>query len=125
MKMRKETYDTILEESRVIVAKLIETGAALSQNRPFDPANISMVDMWDMRLIADIDRSNETHPRHDYPGLLPRCLEFTDRDLYWLSSRDGEDLDDIHVETALKRIRATLQDEFALAAEATPSTPGM
>lgn len=111
MKMSPETYNVLLNDIRKVVEKLVETGAVLQFGRPFDADKIEMRDMWDMLLVANIDRSSESHPRHDHPGLLPRCLEFTDRDLHWLSRREGEDLDDVHIETALKRIAVTIKAE--------------
>lgn len=111
MRMKPETYETILEETRIVIAKLEETGARLHPDRPFDPENITMRDMWDINLVANMDRSHQHHPRHDFSGLLPRCLEFTDRSPYWLWDRNGEDLDDSHIETAFRKIIATLQEE--------------
>lgn len=111
MKMSQKTYEAMLDETRTIIAKLEETGAALHPGRSFDPDNITMRDMWDIKLVADMDRSNREHPRHSYPGLLPRCLEFTDRSPYYLSDREGENLDDSHIETAFRKIIQTLQSE--------------
>lgn len=123
MRMNPETYETLLDEFRTIVRKLEETGASLRPGVAFDPDNITMRDMWDIRLVADMDRANQYHPRHDYPGLLPRCLEFTDRSPYWLS-RD-EDLDDSHIETALRKIMVTLADDRTQKPTVSASAPGM
>ena len=111
MRMSQEAYETILEETRTVIAKLEETGACLRHGQPFDADNLSMRDMWDIKLVADMDRSSVDHPRHATPGLLPRCLEFTDRSPYYLYDRDGEDLDDSHIETALRKIRAAIARE--------------
>ena len=126
MRMKPETYETILEETRIIIAKLEETGAILHPGRPFDPDNITMRDMWDINLVANMDRSHQHHPRHDIPGLLPRCLEFTDRSHYWLWDRDGEDLDDSHIETAFRKIIATIKEdrlEASTTSSVAPSAP--
>ncbi len=121
MRMKPETYETILEETRAVIAKIEETGARLHPDREFDPDNITMRDMWDINLVANMDRSHRYHPRHDVPGLLPRCLEFSDRSHYWLWDRDGENLDDSHVETAFRKIIATIKEE-RLEASTTAST---
>lgn len=117
MRMSQSAFDTLLEETRIVIEKLEETGARLNLGREFDADNLTMQDMWDIKLVADMDRSSKDHPRHTYPGLLPRCLEFTDRSPYYLYDRDGENLDDSHIQTAFKKImeivaqdrRATVQ----------------
>jgi hypothetical protein len=122
MRMSQQSYETILDETRVIIAKLEETSAVLHPDRIFDADNLSIRDMWDIKLIADMDRGNARHPRHTYPGLLPRCLEFTDRSPHYLYDRDGENLDDTHIETALKKVMATIKEErLEAAAKASPS----
>lgn len=125
MRMSQQAYDTILEETRTIIAKLEETGAVLHPGREFDADNLTIRDMWDIKLVADMDRGNVTHPRHTRPGLLPRCLEFTDRSPYYLYDRDGENLDDSHIETALKKAMATIRDERieAAATKTTAASP--
>jgi hypothetical protein len=116
MRMSEQAYETILEETRVVIARLEETGAALHPGREFDADNLTIRDLWDIKLVADMDRSSKAHPRHTYPGLLPRCLEFTDRSPHYLYDRDGENLDDVHIETALKKVMATIKEERAVAA---------
>lgn len=116
MRMKPETYDIVLDEARIVIAKLEETGTRLHPAREFDAENITMRDMWDILLVANMDRANEYHPRHDREGLVPRCLEFTDRTAHWLWNREdqgGEDLDDSHIETALRKIVQTVATERA------------
>lgn len=117
MRMSQEAYETILDETRTIVDKLVETGASLFPGRPFNPDNITMRDMWEMKLAADTDRGNRSHPRHDFPALLPRCLDFTGRSPHYLYDRFGENLDDSHIETALKKVRDVIVEERRLARE--------
>ncbi|MDW9481280.1 hypothetical protein GOB57_21785 [Sinorhizobium meliloti] len=125
MRMSQQAYETILEETRIIIGKLEETGAALHPGREFDADNLTLRDMWDIKLVADMDRANASHPRHTHPGLLPRCLEFTDRSPYYLYDRDGEDLDDSHIETAFKKVMATIKAErLDAATKASASAPG-
>lgn len=109
MRMSQATYDTLLDEFRTIIAKMEESGCDKAWSRPVDLDAISMRDMWDFVLVSNIDRSNPDHPRHHTPGMLPRALEFTDRDLHWLYNQ--ENLDDGHIETALRRMMVTLQEE--------------
>jgi hypothetical protein len=111
--MSDQAYENILEETRIVIAKLEETGAALHPGREFDADNLTMRDMWDIKLVADMDRANETYPRHTVPGLLPRCIEFTARSPHYLYDRDGENLDDSHIETAFRKVMATIAEERA------------
>ena len=120
MRMSQQAYETILEETRIVIAKLEETGAVLRPGREFDADNLTIRDMWDIKLVADMDRANKSHTRHTYPGLLPRCLEFTDRSAHYLYDRDGENLDDSHIETALKKVMATIKEEPLQAAARPP-----
>lgn len=122
MRMSQQSYENMLDETRAIIEKLEETGARLHPAREFDADNLTLRDMWDMKLVADMDRANPSHPRHVTPGLLPRCLDYTDRSPYYLYDRDGENLDDSHIETALKKIMSTIREE-RLAPAPSPAAP--
>ena len=121
MRMSEATYETLLDEFRTIVAKMEETGCFSLWGRVVDLDALTMRDMWDFVLVSNIDRGNADHPRHRTEGLLPRALEFTDRNVHWLYQ--DENLDDVHIETALRRIAPILQAERHYRVQAAAPSP--
>lgn len=104
MKISQEAYDIVAADIRGVIAKMEETGVFHVGNKLVDPDNLNTRMLWDLHHIALMDRGNVDHPRHHHPDMLPRALEFADRSPYWLYDRDGENLNDSHIETALKSI---------------------
>lgn len=114
MKMPEHVYESLEQDIRTIIEKMEETGINRIWNRDIDLDALEMRDMWDFVLTINIDRANEDHPRHHEEGHLPRALEFDDRSPYWLHAPENGNLDDSHIETALRRIMADISAERSM-----------
>lgn len=104
MRISREAYDIVAADMRGVIAKMEEEGIFELNGKMVDPDNLTTRMLWDIHHIALMDRGNIDHPRHRHPDMLPRALEFNDTSPYWLYDRDGENLDDSHIETALRSI---------------------
>jgi hypothetical protein len=121
MRISKQAYDVIGDEIRQVIAKMDETDVRRVWGHEIDPDNLTIRMMWDLLSTANMDRSHQSHPRHEYPGELPRALEFNGRSHHWLYDRDGENLDDSHIRTALKSIMNEISAEREVRAHAAPA----
>lgn len=112
MRMPRHVYDSLSDDIFEIVRVMEETGRYLiwDTEKEIDPSNLTMRDMWELLLTVNIDRGNEDHPRHHSETRLGRALEFDGRSTHWIYSRENGDLDDTHIETALKHIRLEIME---------------
>lgn len=110
MRMPRHVYESLSEDIHEIVRKMEETGRYFIWSKEIDLDNLDMRDMWDLVLTVNIDRSNDDHPRHHSDTRLGRALECDGRSPHWLYSRENGDLDDSHIETALRHIREEIRE---------------